>query len=61
MTMEEFKWTEEIVDELTLFEERLYACLYNMKSREYRNRKTFVLDDVATALSIIVVRSLVQL
>ena len=57
MTMEEFKWTGERVDELTLFEERPYAC----KSREYRNRKTFVLDDVTTALSIIVVRSLVQL
>ena len=59
--MGEFKWTEEIVDELTLFGKRPYACLYNMKSREYRNRKTFVLDDVMTALSIIVVRSLVQL
>ena len=63
MAMGEFKWMEERVDELiTLFEEeRPYACLYNMKSREYRNRKIFALDDIATALAIIVARSLVQL
>ena len=75
----EFKWTEERLDELTLFDERLYVCLYIMKPREYRNRregrqggdtvevtrgdtgetKTFAVDDVATALGIIVARSLV--
>ena len=60
--MGEFKWTEERLDELiTLFEETTYACLYNMKPREYRNRKTFAFDDIATTLSIIVARSLVQL
>ena len=55
----EFKWTEERLDELTLFDERLYVCLYIMKPREYRNRKTFAVDDVVTALGIIVARSLV--
>ena len=33
-------------------------CLYNMKPRKYRDRKTFAVDDVATALGIIVARSL---
>ena len=47
------------VDELTLFEERLYVCLYNIKPRDYRKRKTFAVDNVATALAIIVARSLV--
>ena len=62
MAMGEFKWTEEKVDELImLFKERPYSCLYNMKPREYRNRKTFALDNIATALSIIEARSLVQL
>ena len=58
MAMGEFKWVEERVDELiTLFEERPYACLYNMKPREYRNRNTFSLDDIVTALAIIIARS----
>ena len=47
--------------QIMLFEERLYACLDNMKPSEYRNKKTFALDDIATALAIIVARSLVQL
>ena len=34
-------------------------CVYNMKPREYLNRKTFAMDDVATVLAIIVARSLV--
>ena len=59
MAMGDFKWTEERVDELTRFEERPYVCFYNMKPREYRNRKTFALDDVATELATIVARSLV--
>ena len=50
---------EEKVDELImLYEERPYACHYNMKPREYRNRKIFALGNIATALSIIVTRSL---
>ena len=58
--MGEFKWMEERVDELiTLFEERLYGCLYTLKPREYRNRKTLALDDIVTALAIIVAQSLV--
>ena len=62
MAMGEFKWTEERVDELImLFKERPYMCLYNMKPREYRNRKTCTMDDIATALATIVARSLVQL
>ena len=62
MAMGEFKWTEERVDELiALFEERLYMCLYNMKPREYRNRKTLALGNIATALAIIIARLLVQL
>ena len=62
MAMVEFKRTEERVDELIMpFEER--PCLYNMKPREYfnRNKKTSALDDIATALTIIVARSLAQL
>ena len=59
--MGEFRWTEEIVDGLIVhFKERPYACLYNMKPREYRNMKTFALDDIATAFAIIVAPSLVQ-
>ena len=62
MAMGEFKWTEERVDELImLFKERLYACLYNMKPREYRNIKTFALDDIVTVLAIVVALLLVQL
>ena len=53
MAMVEFKWTEERVDELNR----------DMKPREYfnRNKKTSTLDDIATALTIIVARSLAQL
>ena len=46
---------EERVDELiVLFEERQYACLYNMKQREYRNRKTIAVGNIVTALVIII-------
>ena len=61
-TENDYEVMEERVDELIiLFEERSYVCLYNMKSREYRNKKTFAMDDNATALAIIVARLLVQL
>ena len=54
-TENDYEVMEERVDELIiLLEERSYVCLYNMKLREYRNKKTFGLDDNATALAIIV-------
>ena len=53
MNMEEFKWMEDIIVDalITLFKKGLYVCLYNMRSREYRNRKTYPLDDTAAALA----------
>ena len=62
MAMGEFKWMEKRVNELkTLSKERLYTCLYNMKRREYRNRKTFALDNIGIVLVMIVAQPLEQL
>ena len=57
MAIGEFKWTEERVDELIMFfKERPYV--YDMKPREYKNMKTFAVDDIATVLAIIVAQLL---
>jgi len=47
---EEFRWTEEKIDELISFQER--PSLYNTKLSEYHNRdKKKAVDKIATALA----------
>ena len=62
MALGELEWTEERVDKFIMhFKKRLYICLYSKKPRECGKIKIFFLDDIVTALAIIVARLLAQL